>query len=61
MDVSDLAEASFEFCPFCGEITIGNEQHDCTPFRYARPEMVELIKIRELLEKILVVLELNDD
>ena len=50
--MTKTAEASYEFCHLCGEITIGDEQHDCTPFRYGDPQMVQLVRITDVLERI---------
>jgi len=50
--MTETAEASYEFCALCGEITIGDEQHICTPFRYGDPQMVQLVRITDVLERI---------
>jgi len=55
--MTKTAEASYEFCHLCGEITIGDEQHDCTPFRYGDPQMVQLVRITDVLVKMGETLE----
>ena len=46
------AEGSFEFCAFCGEITIGDEQHDCTPFRPYDPYIFHMVRMGDAMKTI---------
>ena len=55
--MGDTEVSGFEFCRFCGDITVGDEEHDCMPFRYPDPSMVQLVKIEDLLERIAKLLD----